>query len=270
MNLPVVIRYSAGTSSEWMLRAIEHGLIARPEHIAVEFANVGSEHEWSYEHKNEVEAACQRLGIDFLQAEPSSNLEHDLLTVGERTRLDQPPFFIAKGHGRGRIEHRCTKQYKVAPMRREISTWLAAKGLLKRCEVWIGYAADEAHRVAKTVGKQDVQWERLRFPVVEMGVSRARQRADLVKWTGRAPRFSMCIFCPFKSPERWRQTSEADLKRAIAVDEAIRDLDCIGITDGPAYLTDRLIPISDLVRKGDPQPNLPGLESYCDGGHCFL
>lgn len=80
----------------------------------------------------------------------------------------------------------------------------------------------------------------------------------------------MCTFCPFKSPKRWRETSESDLAAAIEVDEAIRDLDCIGLTEGPAFLTDRLIPIRELVERGDPQPDLPGLESYCDEGACFL
>jgi hypothetical protein len=274
-ELPVVLRYSSGASSEWMLRAVIKGRIPRPRHLLVLFANVGdkTEHEWSYEAADEVEAACEHAGIDFRRCSAETSLRDDLLALASETppsRLDQPPFWIAKGNGRGRAMHRCTRHYKVAPMRRATSDWLDEIGQPKRAEVWIGFGADEAHRASKAIGKQDVEWEHLEFPAINLGVSRAQQRADVQNWTGRTPRFSMCVFCPFKSPRRWMQTGADDLARAIEVDESIRDLDCIGLTEGPAFLTDRLIPVSDLVRKGDPQPNLPGLESYCDEGACFL
>ena len=79
----------------------------------------------------------------------------------------------------------------------------------------------------------------------------------------------MCIGCPYKSPQRWLATPAPEQKRAIATDEAIRDCSAIGL-DFPAYLTDRLIPLARLIKRGDPQPALPGLESFCDGGACFL
>lgn len=272
---PVVLRYSGGASSEWMVRAVIHGVIPRPRHLLVLFADVGekTEHEWTYDAVAEVESACRAAGIEFRRCSAETSLRTDLLALGgdnPPTRLDQPPLWIAKGQGRGRAMHRCTRHYKVAPMRRATSEWLDGLGLPKQVEVWIGFAADEAHRATKAIGKQDVAWEHLEFPAINLGVDRSRQRSDVQRWTGRTPRFSMCSFCPFKSPRRWMQTSEADLQRAIEVDEAIRDLDCVGLTDGPAYLSDRLIPITDLVRKGDPQPDLPGLESYCDQGACFL
>lgn len=274
-NLPHAIGYSGGSSSEWMIRAMARGRIARPERVCVVFVDTREEHAWTYVAVDEVEAACAEAGIRFIRCEAETRLGDDLIALadvdGTRTaRADHPPLFIAKGHGRGRAIHKCTKHYKVAPMRRAISTWLDENGWTKEVVKWVGYAFDEAHRATKTVGNQDVQWERLYFPAVAEGVTRAQQRADLVAWTGRAPRFSMCVFCPFKSPRRWLQTEGPDLARAIEVDEAIRDLDCIGLTDGPAYLTDRLIPVAELVRNGDPQPELPGLESYCDAGACFL
>ncbi len=272
MTLPVAISYSGGTSSEWMVRAVINGTIPRPEHVCAVFADTGAEHSWTYDAVNDVERACLDAGIDFLRCRADSSIVDDLLAVGrgELSRVDEPPLFIAKGLGRGVTQHRCTKFYKIAPMRRAVSAWLESRGLPKRVEKWIGFAADESHRVTKTVGQQDVLWETLEFPAIRLGIDRVTQRVQLESWTGRAPRFSMCVLCPKKSPRRWLQTEGKDLETAIAVDEAIRDLDCIGITEGPAYLTDRLIPIADLIRNGDPQPTLPGLESYCDGGACFL
>jgi hypothetical protein len=271
--LPVAISYSGGASSEWMVRAVINGTIPRPDLICVVFADTGSEHSWTYDAVAEVKTACDAASIEFITSAAETSLCADLMGLAGAdavTRIDQPPFWISKGHGRGRAQHRCTAHYKVAPMRRAVSEWLTRHGRAKAVEKWIGFAADEAHRATKAIGKQDVAWEHLEFPAINLGVDRTRQRADIQRWTGRTPRFSMCVFCPFKSPRRWMQTEADDLATALAVDEAIRDLDCIGLTDGPAFLTDRLIPIADLVSKGDPQPDLPGLESYCDGGACFL
>lgn len=272
-ELPVAISYSGGASSEWLVRAVINGTIQRPENLCVAFADTGSEHEWTYRAVLEVEAACVATGIEFIRCAADTKLRDDLLALGNAnapTRIDQPPFWIEKGHGRGRAQHRCTKHYKVAPMRRAISDWLERLGLPKLVEKWIGFAVDEAHRATKAIGKQDVAWEHMEFPAINLGYDRVRQRADLQRWTGRVPAFSMCEECPFKSVARWQQTPPDALERVYAIDAAIRDLDCIGLTDGPAFLTDRLIPIVDLIKRGDPQPNLPGLESYCDEGACFL
>jgi hypothetical protein len=110
----------------------------------------------------------------------------------------------------------------------------------------------------------------LDFPAIRMGVRRGQKKADLVKSTGRAPRFSMCKICPFKTPERWAATPERELPSVYEVDEAIRDMSRVGITEGDCFLTNRLIPVEQLIKRGDPQPFLPGLDSYCDGGACFL
>lgn len=273
-DLPVAASYSGGTSSEWLIEATRQGVIPRPRVLIVVSADTGEEHSWTYVAMAEVEERCKQSGIPYLRCANATRLGDDLISIRSRgrTRVDQPPVYIAKdGGGRGQSEHRCTRHYKLAPMRRTVARWLKSKGLKKRVEKWIGFAADEAGRAIKSMGKHDLQWEVLRFPAIELGVTRAQQRADLVRWTGRAPKFSMCVCCPKKTPGRWLQTEGADLERAVQIDEAVRDsMYNVGLTDGDAYLCDRLIPVRELIERGDPQPNLPGLESYCDGGACFL
>lgn len=277
-DIPVVISYSGGASSEWMIQAVLEGLIPRPEHLAVAFADTGWEHQWTYDAFDEVAHRCDQAGIPVLvgkrekQGQETPSLEDALLSIPslpERSRLDHPPFWLSGPHGRGRASHRCTREYKVAPLRRVVSRWLREQGLPKRVTKWIGFAKDEASRAQRTLSKLDVRWERVDFPALRLGRTRAQQRAELEKWTGRAPRFSMCVGCPFKGPDRWRSTPPDERERACQVDEAIRDSSAIGL-DYPAYLSDRLIPVKDLLERGDPQPALPGLQSYCDGGACFL
>lgn len=270
---PVAISYSGGASSEWLLRATLRGVLARPEHLAVFFADTGIEHDWTYEATASVEEECRKEGVPFFRCAADESLPAHLLAIAAegRTRADHPPVYIKKdGGGRGQAEHRCTRQFKVAPMRRAQSAWLAAEGLPKRVEKWIGFGADEYGRALKSEAKRDVAWETLEFPAMRLGLKRAEQRVQLKEWTGRAPRFSMCTICPWKTPDRWQATPEAQRAAVYEIDEAIRDMSAVGLTDGDAYLCDRLVPVERLIRNGDPQPTLPGLAAYCDGGACFV
>jgi len=271
-SVPVVISYSMGSSSETMVRLVIAGEIERPEHLAVACSDTGDEHDWSYEAREEVRAACAVAGIPFLDCQDDrETLSEHLIKIPSMTRADQPPFYIAKdGGGRGRVASRCTDRFKIAPMRRVVSGWLESIGKPKRVVKWLGFGPDEYTRALKATKMQDVQWERLDFPLMRLGWRREQQRAWLAKTTGRAPMFSMCVECPHKGPDRWKATPAAQLAKAYAVDEAVRDPSSIGFTDGDGYLSDRLISIERLIKHGDPSPSLPGLEAYCDGGACFL
>lgn len=273
--VPVILSLSGGASSEWQFWAIVHGVVPRPPIVAAAFADTGLEHPWTYRRIAWLEVQLAAHGIPLLRSWREQSLGEHLLQMREWSseregRLDQPPVWIAKGQGRGKAQHRCTREFKVAPMRRVITQWLRRNGLPKRCVKWIGYGRDELHRAQKTVAKQDVAWETLDFPAIRYGRTRAQQREDVERWAGSVPRFSMCEICPAKSPARWRATPPEDLPGCYAFDEMLRDADVIGLTDGPAYLSDRLIPVRSLIERGDPQPALPGLEEYCDGGACFL
>lgn len=269
---PVALSLSGGGSSFWILLAVLRGIIPRPKWFAVFFADTGEEHEWTYETVDEAEEICRNEGIDFIRCGRDRSLGDHLLSIKSDglTRADHPPVYIAKPDGRGQAAHRCTREFKIAPMRRAQSAWLKRNGHPKRITKWIGFGADEVPRALKSEAKRDVAWEGLAFPAIRCGVVRAEQHRQLRQWLGHDVRFSMCTICPWKDPARWLATPARQLERVYRIDESIRDLSGIGLTDGDAYLCDRLIPVRELVEKGDPQPALPGMESYCDGGHCFL
>jgi hypothetical protein len=277
-ELPVVDSYSGGTSSEYVIQARIRGLLPRPKHYAVVFADTKLEHVWTYEAVDRVRVLCENEGIPFLRCSAPIPLGEHLISINRdnMTRADTPPVWIDKGHGaRGQAMHKCTAEFKVAPMRRAVSQWLKEIGLPKRVIKAIGFGADEVRRANKAVAKaakDGLKWERLDFPLIRLGINRAAQRAQLDAWTdGKAPRFSMCTICPWKTPERWRATPEGQRDSVYSVDESIRDLSGIGLDEGNAYLCDRLIPVERMIRRGDPQPYLPGFgDAGCDGGHCFL
>jgi hypothetical protein len=70
--------------------------------------------------------------------------------------------------------------------------------------MWLGISRDEAHRMKPA----DVAYVVNRWPLIEMGLSRADCRAKLARWSVDAPR-SACCGCPFLSDEDWRQRRAA-------------------------------------------------------------
>ena len=274
-NIPVAISYSGGASSKWMIHAVIHGLIPRPQHLAVITADTAIEHDWTYEDIERTKADCLRAGIPFIQCAAGESLPDHLLRVSRdgSSRADQPPLWIAtRGGGMGRAQHRCTKEFKVAPMRRAQSAWLHSLDLRKRIVKWVGFAADEVARAVKSSGKQEVEWETLDFPAIRLGRRRDAQRAELRAWGVAVPRFSMCTICPWKKAgRRWNETPERQLQKVYEIDEAIRDAAAIGLDEGEAYLSSALIPVSRLIKHGAPQLVLPGMDlAGCDAGPCFL
>lgn len=272
-TMPVGISYSGGKSSKWLLHAMINGVLPRPVYVAVFFAHTGIEHEWTYEDVEDVRETCRKAGVEFIQTQRDQPLDEHLLAIGPTgaTRAETPPLYVLKdGGGRGQIAHRCTREFKVAPMRRAQSAWLKRIGQPKRIEKWVGFASDEVGRAVKANAKRDVAWERLAFPAIYHRRHREQQHADLVSWGAKVPRFSMCTICPWKTPGRWHDTPEAQRARVIEVDESIRDLTACGVTDGDAYLTDQLIPVSALFKRGRPAQDATRADAGCDGGHCFL
>lgn len=275
-DVPVAIGYSGGTSSQWMVDAVLNGVIPRPEHLAVFFADAGDEHVWTYDAVDRTEERCRAAGVQFIRTRThrKESISESILAAcrGERTRIDNPPFWTENpGGGRGRLTQRCTQIWKSRALRKAQAHWLALSGLKKRAQTWIGFAADEVHRANKAIARPEVKWATLHFPAIRLRVSREQQRSDVERWTGApAPLFSMCVECPFKNEERWKQTSAVDLPKALEVDEAIRDgMANVGVEE-PCYLSDRLIPVADLLR-GRTRADLGKTEvPGCDAGMCFL
>jgi hypothetical protein len=270
---PVGISYSGGANSRWLVEAVINGTLPRPRHVAVFFADTGDEHEWTYEDAVRVEERCRAAGIEFIRCAThrGESLSDAIFAAarGERTRLDNPPFWTENpGGGRGQLSQKCTQIWKTRAIRRAESAWLARLQLPKRIVAWIGYGTDEQHRALKMLKDNDVLWQRPDFPAIRARLVRDQMREQLVRWVGSAPLFSACVECPFNTPLRHHQASEMDRRKAVLVDEAIREgLQHVAVEE-PAFVSDRLIPLADLLRRGDRSAN--GAEPHCNTGRCFL
>lgn len=301
----MVINYSGGNASAYAIRLIIHGVLPRPRHILVVFADTGSEKRETYRHVDEMEQLCRAHDLPFVRCstwsrpprktwdssrgpDPTRMKLHEAVisvsALPPGSRIDQPPVFVDRDGQRGQVAARCTRHWKIRPMARAVKHWASSiRGRIgdtrigeERSRVgvsplvtrWIGYTRDEQVRVATTMKHKQPFEGWLRFPGIALQRRRSDIEANTVAWGYELAPWSACVCCPHNDDQRWKATSGEDLETAVACDEAIRDASSIGITDGPAYLSDRLAPIAVVRETERPQLSLPGLTA-CGGGFCI-
>ena len=125
----------------------------------------------------------------------------------------------------GQLRRQCTQRWKIAPMRRYISSYLKEHGLKKTpgiVEQWLGITTDEWQRAKDS----QVKYITHRYPLLDLGMS----RVDCLTWLARhnlpSPGKSSCTFCPYHSKAAWKQIKQAngpDWQEAVEIDNLIRD-----------------------------------------------
>jgi hypothetical protein len=168
----------------------------------------------------------------------------------------------------------CTRDYKTRPIDRAIRAELGGGSMRGRqVETWLGISTDEIGRMKDS----RTAWQTLRYPLVELGMS----RADCARWLagqgfGVAPR-SACFFCPNHKSPHWRQLKQAhpDLwALAVELDDAARDK-LPGVSQVDAFLHKARVPLP-LVDLRTPEDHgqgaLFGEDDACVDGSagCFL
>lgn len=106
-----------------------------------------------------------------------------------------PAYLDAQRGQEGALPRQCTRDYKVAVVRREAKR-VARRG---RVRMWMGISVDEVHRMRAT----GLRWVENWYPLVELGWTRAR---CLAWWEGKQlppPPRSACVFCPYHSDREW-------------------------------------------------------------------
>jgi hypothetical protein len=292
--LLTVLNFSAGVQSSRLLWGVIRKEIPVPENFIVLNADPGMENSLSYKYSAMMSDECGKVGI-YYEKVHGGNLYKDLvnITISGKNRIDNPPYWVDRGNGKmGRLSQKCTAKYKIAPMDRAIRRVLHerfgisrdSKNMPEGCvEKWIGFSADEKHRIKESSQK----YVRFRYPLIEM----RETKSDVVSYLKingiPVPPRSVCNACfangiaMFKDmhdnrPEDWAQ--------AVAVDNSIRDLTQVRIKY-PAYVSSTLVPLEELARNGFKKPSrevqpdgetiliwdedADGEEWSCDSGYCF-
>jgi hypothetical protein len=145
--------------------------------------------------------------------------------AGDETIRRLIPLFgiMPNGDRTAAIGRKCTSDYKVAPIVKEIRSRCEIKRGESEVQVtqWIGISFDEMQRMRGAAH----QWTQHRWPLVE---NRMR-RHDCLEWMRQngypEPPRSACYYCPFHSDAEWRRLRDEDpdyFERAIQFDKDIR------------------------------------------------
>lgn len=178
------------------------------------------------------------------------------------------PAHATSPKGDGRIRRQCTGAWKIRPIRR----YLQQHRQGQQVELWLGITTDEFQRAKDS----DVGYITHRYPLLELGMS----RADCLSWLAThnlpSPGKSSCSFCPFLSRRAWEQMKRengSDWQHALEVDAAIRDVR----PPGQLFVHPKRVPLDEAVvipeDNGYSQLDLlasDDADAECDSGYCFL
>ncbi|HJZ11552.1 MAG TPA: hypothetical protein VJ521_05355 [Acidobacteriota bacterium] len=226
MSDPIhIISLGAGVQSSAMAIMACHGLI-KPMPDCAMFADTGDETRETYLWIKEL----SRL-VTFPVISLKGPRLSDMI-VNEWGHSQIPAFYLNK-KGEAAIGRRqCTKYFKVIPIRRELRVRYPGRNIV----LWQGISLDELSRM-KDSGRQ---WLEHRFPLIELRKTRGDCDAYLKTVTSwRVPK-SACVYCPFKEPARWRESTKRPEEMA-----TINRVEAV-LTPRNEYLTPKLKPISHI------------------------
>lgn len=260
-----IINYSAGRQSEWLLESI----LRKELKVFLPYvlnANPGMENDESICRVESMRNRCGDAGIYF-ETVDGPNLYEDLTSGSCR---EHPPFFTAEG---GKIGHHCTREYKIRPIRRAIRRILRShfhyKGLSKKIvESWIGFSAEETHRVKDSQDSPD--YEMQRYPLIELGVTVDDIWKDFQRWGAPMPKQSLCNGCFAHGLRSLAAMNNSEFSRAVEVDEAIRNNKFSGLSASALFVSSTRKPLTELQVKGFKLDDVRENENHqCDSGFCF-
>lgn len=276
------LSFSGGTGSGALAEMVLRGDIERPKNFVVIRAQPGMENSKTNAYCAQIEQRCELANIPYIEVR--RNLLRELLDLKKSgaTRFDLPPFWsknriTAK---KGRLLQKCTKAYKIAPMDRALRAWMDENlGISRKsrrigtnivCK-WIGFSSDEWMRI-KEVKQKYVYFE---YPLIDRKISRFGIAEYYAKIGVPMPPRSVCNACYANDVAHFKQMHDERpdefWNEAVAVDEEIRDLRCVGVED-ECYVSSTLIPLRQLAAQGFilADPAAEERDQMCHSGHCFV
>lgn len=242
-----------------------------PKLDAVIFSDTGDEKRATYRYLDYLEPILDAAGIPLIRtARPGPTLAELAISVAQGERplagAGLPPFYL--DNPRGMAPKQCNADFKRDQVTREIRKLMAERGIPLESgrpivEQWVGFTRDELERLSRHRKK----YIHVRWPLIEMGMS----KADVRRWYELrqlpTPPKSSCVYCPYQGDLQYiamkENTADDDFERACNVDRLIRPYHS-GAT-GAAYVHRSCRPLADVPL--ERAPDLFG-EFACDSGYC--
>ena len=254
------ISLGAGVQSSTLLLMACAGVLPKPDHCI--FADTQWEPDSVYRQLEYLKSKAEAAGIQW-HVVSAGDIKHEFrigATEEDKSRFVSPPLFIKEDGKVSMLQRQCTKDYKIAPIRRHLRTLQASPN--EPVELWIGISMDEIQRMKQA----NVKWITHRWPLIE----RRMRRQDCIKWilenSHPEPPKSACIGCPFHSNAVWLDMKRKDKQSwesAVEADKAIRS--GWGKLTGEAYLHRSGVPLSEAVLEYEGQFELDLWPNECEG-----
>jgi len=212
----------AGVQSTAIALMVAEGVISRPD-CAI-FSDTGWEPAAVYRHLDWLERV-----VPFpVHRVTGGNIRHDMMSSAlDGARWAGPPLYTLDASGsKGRLRRLCTREYKLLPIMRKVKELFGLrKGQhvgLRKVEQWLGISTDENQRARPA----DETWVRVRWPLLELDVS----RQGCVEWMSAMgypiPPRSSCIGCPYHSDAEWarmKRDRPDEWEDACLIDDTVRE-----------------------------------------------
>lgn len=255
-----VVSHGGGVQTSTLLLMAARGVIGPMPDCAI-IADTGDEPQEVWDYLDYIEPL---LPFPVYKVQRGDILEHIARGKnpddrGERVTL---PYFMGDG---GQMMRTCTKSLKIDAVTRKTRELLGLKKGARvpkdvLVEVWIGISMDEKKRAG---GFPAELWQSVRYPLLEMDITRGGCERWLAERLYRLPPRSRCRICPYRSDESWRMLSPEDFEHACRVDDSLRVGGPLKNMTSLAYLHAQRKPLREVDLTA-PSLGLP-LEDDCFG-----
>jgi hypothetical protein len=261
-----VLSFGAGVQSTALLVAACEGRLDRPD-VAI-FADTGWEPAHTYAHLEAMTRYADAYQLEIVRVS-AGNLRATALTGPDKFAAIPLAYRTPDGDI-SRLRRQCTREYKIAPITKEIRRQLGVKPrhrVRRPVELWIGISTDEASRMKPNW----VTWQTNRWPLIELGLNRAACKTLIERAGLPVPGKSSCLACPyhsngyFKEMKRDRPSEWADV---VDFDHRIRALHqgkSSAKIQTPLYVHRSATPIDAVYLQEDQQTLFDEeCEGYCE------
>jgi hypothetical protein len=237
MILPHILSLGAGVQSSTLALRAAYGDVL-PNLTAAIFADTQAEPAVVYKWLDYLEAEVAKAPFPYpIYRVTKGNLTEHALKVhhvqSDGCKLPKGTAYLNKllpifgldtatGKRTAALGRKCTFDFKIRPVLKKLRAIVRPKrGQATPAVVqWIGISADEASRMKDP----REPWIAHRWPLVELGMT----RADCLAWVKargfQEPPRSACYYCPFHSDDEWLRVKAdpASWEQAIAFDHELR------------------------------------------------
>ncbi|MGI9251374.1 MAG: hypothetical protein ACR2PR_09260 [Pseudohongiellaceae bacterium] len=226
------LSFGGGVQSNAILVLIAQGRLPKPDVVIIADTGFEAKATWGYLDKYGA-PLCAKLGIPLMRvsrADTTLAMEYAkpvVTTLNGKKVLNIIPAFTLDDDGKkGKAPNMCTGKWKVQVVRHCLSKRFPD---IKLFHEWIGFSTDEMRRARRA--KIDIGKYRHRYPLIEIGISRAECIKVVEKYGWPTPPRSSCWMCPNHADVEWRHLrdeSPQEFAKAIAFDKRMREQEITG------------------------------------------